>query len=273
MPRLEDLDQFDEVELKIKGLDVHVYASHVTPGPAFVLIHGLGVSSRYFGPLAKELSQYGRVLVFDLPGFGAAEDPEESPRISRFADVVNATIRELGVVDPVLIGHSMGTQVVVEALVRAPGLAHGAVLAAPVVNDRERQIPVLMWRYVSSVIKEPPASVWDSLRGMLRSSPGWLWRNFFRMLNYRIEERVLLVEAPLAFVGGRRDRIAPVQWCQRLAALRDDSSATIVDGAAHQMIHTHAPEVARVAVGLAATTAPRGAASHRHSPGLPPCGD
>lgn len=270
MPRPEDLDQFDEMELEIKGLDVHVYASHVTTGQAFVLIHGLGVSSRYFGPLAKELSRYGRVLVLDLPGFGAAEDPEESPRIGRFADVVNATIRELGVVDPVLIGHSMGTQVVVEALVRAPGLAHGAVLAAPVVNDHERQIPVLMWRYVSSVIKEPPASVRDSLRGMLRSSPDWLWRNFFRMLNYRIEERITHVDAPLVIVGGQRDRVAPADWCRRLAALHDESRAVIVAGAAHQMIHTHAVEVAQVAVALARSTVL--GPPPRPTPGLPPCG-
>lgn len=272
MPRPEELDEFDEIELKINGLDVHVFESDVVTGPAFVLVHGFGVSSRYFGPLAKELSQYGRVLVLDLPGFGATEDPEESPRIGGFAHVVNATIRNLKVADPILVGHSMGTQVVVEALVRAPGLAAGAVLAAPVVNAMERRTPLLMWRYIQSVVKEPPSSIVDSLRGVFRSGPEWLWRNFFPMLNYRIEEGITRVQAPLVIVGGRRDRVAPADWCQRLAALRDDSRAVIVEGAAHQMIHTHAVEVARLAVELAGAPLATDEPTQRSSPGLPPCG-
>ena len=35
----------------------------------FALVHGLGVSSRFFVPLANALAPYGRVLLFDLPGF------------------------------------------------------------------------------------------------------------------------------------------------------------------------------------------------------------
>ena len=51
--------------------------------PTFVLVHGLGVSSRYFVPLAELLSRHGRVVVFDLPGFGLAA-LRENPGFLRF---------------------------------------------------------------------------------------------------------------------------------------------------------------------------------------------
>lgn len=291
----EELSEFDEIALTVRGMDVRVFESDVVTGPAFVLIHGFGVSSRYFGPLARELSRYGRVVVLDLPGFGKTNDPDHALRIRGFAHVVNETIRRLHVVDPVLVGHSMGTQVAVEALVHAPGLSCGALLAAPVVNDHERRGGMLLWRFAESAVKEPPDSAWDSVRGFLRSGPRCLIRDFRPMLRYRIEDNIRAVSVPVAVVGGAEDHIAPPDWCHRLAAQRDDSSVVIVQGAAHQMIHTNAPEVAVIALTLAQAHAVRIAGTHdsradeaaagedpapadrdsssRPSPGLPPCGD
>lgn len=297
----EELSQFDEIALHVRGMDVRVFESDVVTGPAFVLIHGFGMSSRYFGPLARDLSRYGRVLVLDLPGFGKTHDPAHALRIRGFAHVVNEVIRRLEVEDPVLLGHSMGTQVVVEALARAPGLSCGALLAAPVVNDRERRAAVLLWRFAESAVKEPPASAWASIRGFLRSGPRWLIRDFGPMLRYRVEDTIREVSAPVAVVGGVDDRIAPPDWCRRLAARCEDSRVVIIEGAAHQMIHTNAPEVARVAVELArsghpadsslvdrhstlgrrASThpgtggkpPPRRSTTHESPPGSPSCGE
>lgn len=262
MHAAKELSEFTEIALRIEGMDVRVFESDVAAGPAFVLIHGFGVSSRYFGPLARELSRHGRVVVLDLPGFGYTRDPGRALRIGGFARVVNAVIHDRAVPNPVLVGHSMGTQVAVEAMVQEPGLSSALLLAAPVVNDAERHGPLLMWRFIQSGIKEPPASAWDSIRGFLRSGPRWLLLDFRPMLEYHIEERLGLIDAPVTVIGGVGDRIAPPAWCQRLATTRPGSAVVIVDGAAHQMIHTNAPEVARAAMELART-----------KPGLPLCGD
>ena len=283
MPPPQELADFDQIRLTVRGMDVRVFESAVTSGPAFVLIHGFGVSSRYFGPLATELSQYGRVLVFDLPGFGRTNDPDHALRITGFAHVVNETIRRLEVHRPVLIGHSMGTQIAVEALVRAPGLSSGAVLAAPVVNDRERRGGLLLWRFAQSAVKETSSSALASVVGFLHSGPRWLLRDFRPMLHYRIEEHLPQVDVPVTVVGGAGDRIAPPDWCHRLAGRRAGINVVITEGAAHEMIHTNAPEVGRVALDLTEFRDTRGARSStsrddagrrpRPNPGLPPCGD
>lgn len=267
----EELAEFDQIRLCIRGLDVRVFESNVVTGPAFVLIHGLGVSSRYFGPLARELSQHGRVLVLDLPGLGRTKDPDHALRITGFANVVNEIIRELSVESPVLIGHSMGSQVAVESMVQSPGLAHGAVLAAPVINDRERRAGLVLWRFAQSAVKETPAAAWASISASLRSGPGWLIRDFAPMMQYRIKDQLSRVDAPLSLVAGSGDRVAPPGWCRRLAAHRDNVNVVVLEGAAHDMIHTHARDVARVAVDL--TVQRPDSTRRRPSPGLPPCGD
>lgn len=47
--------------------------------PSVVLVHGIGVSSRYFGPLEQHLSRDAHVVAPDLPGFGRSHMPDRPP--------------------------------------------------------------------------------------------------------------------------------------------------------------------------------------------------
>src|SRR5215207_10617672 len=78
----------------------------------FVLVHGIGVSSRYFQPLAAELARLGAVYLVDLPGYGAAPDPHRDVTIGDHAAVLASLIRRSGLEGSVIIGHSWGSQVV-----------------------------------------------------------------------------------------------------------------------------------------------------------------
>ena len=105
-------------------------------GPAFVLVHGLGVSSRYFKPVATRLCASGSVYLVDLPGYGSAPNPKTPISLDDHADVVARFIREEGLTDVVLVGHSMGSQVVATIAERHPGLAEHLVLMAPTIEAR-----------------------------------------------------------------------------------------------------------------------------------------
>lgn len=102
----------------------------------FVMVHGIGVSSTYFEPLAHALHPHGDVLLLDLPGFGGLPHPKRRLTISGFADVVLAGVESEGIDNPVFIGHSMGAQVVVD-LLRRHDISTHAVLIGPPVNPAE----------------------------------------------------------------------------------------------------------------------------------------
>ena len=69
----------------------------------FVLVHGIGVSSRYFHPLTTELAKNGEVFLIDLAGYGAVPDPKRDVPIERHADVLGNLLQRVGIENPMLI--------------------------------------------------------------------------------------------------------------------------------------------------------------------------
>lgn len=78
-------------------------------GPPVVLIHGLGAYSFSWRDTVAALKDNHTTYAVDLLGFGQSPAPPEFPStMSAQADAVSVLIKEQGLVDPILIGHSMG---------------------------------------------------------------------------------------------------------------------------------------------------------------------
>ena len=86
--------------------------------PPVVLVHGYGMSSRYMVPLALELAPDFRVYAPDLPGFGRSSKPRKVLDMVELADALAGWMARIGLRRAVMIGNSMGCQVLVEFAVR-----------------------------------------------------------------------------------------------------------------------------------------------------------
>lgn len=210
----------------------------------FVLIHGLGVSSYYFEPLAARLARNGVVYLLDLPGFDGVPHAGEPLGISGFARVVTQWIEAEGLKDPVLVGHSMGAQVVVEALAATPDLASRAVLIGPPVNASERSPWRQVVRLAQSSVHESFGTRRAALAGYVRCGPQWLLRVLPELLAYRIEERVAAVKARTLVVRGSYDGVAPPAWTHQLAEALSRGSHAEIEGASHAVVYEHFAETA-----------------------------
>src|SRR6185503_2394534 len=74
-------------------------------------------------PLLPELGRHRRVLALDLPGFGHASSPpfeagSAEAGVRFFVDPVETFLREQGLGDAILIGHSLGGLVALELALR-----------------------------------------------------------------------------------------------------------------------------------------------------------
>src|SRR5690242_17673940 len=71
------LTRLDPLERRTRLGGVETYSRTLGIGPDVVLIHGVGVSSRYWVPAQLALAATGhfRVHALDLPGFGKSETP------------------------------------------------------------------------------------------------------------------------------------------------------------------------------------------------------
>lgn len=164
-------------------------------------------------------------------------------------------IHQLGLENVVLIGHSMGCQVVVETLTRHPGIASSGALIGPVVNAAERRPLKLVLRFVQSVARETASSVLPSVISWCRSGLLPTLHTFWPMLGYRIEDRIRAVEIPLTLVGGALDTMVPTSWLELLAKCVGGSTVnvTVVEDAAHQVMVTHPDRVAEQVLQISRT--------------------
>jgi pimeloyl-ACP methyl ester carboxylesterase len=104
-------------------------------GTALMFVHGWCGDHTAFAPQIEHFAATNRVVVPDLRGHGGS-DSADSYRIEDFADDVAWIARELELDRPVVVGHSLGGMIAVEAAASFPDVfAAAVVLDAPVVDD------------------------------------------------------------------------------------------------------------------------------------------
>ncbi|MGF0120625.1 MULTISPECIES: alpha/beta fold hydrolase [unclassified Pseudoclavibacter] len=214
---------------------------------AFVLVAGIGVASNYYENLAPGLGEFGPVHALDLPGFAGVPYPKRPMSIQRYAAVVGTVVDELGLVDPVLIGHSMGTQVVAELASQRPELST-LVLIGPVTNPRERSLLKLAFRFLESSAHEPFRVAMLAVGAYLLCGFRWFSAVLPRMMRYRIEDVLPHIQAHTLIIRGEHDSLVPRSWLREMAGLLPRASTWEIEGAAHSVMYDHAKGVAELCV-------------------------
>lgn len=105
--------------VRIEGTEVAVRVLGDPDRPALLLLHGFPSSSASFRNVIEPLARDCYVIAPDLPGFGDS-DPVERPSFSRFADVIDGLLTQLGVGSFHLYLHDFGAAVGLHLATRAP---------------------------------------------------------------------------------------------------------------------------------------------------------
>jgi len=205
---------------------------------AFVLVHGIGVSSRYFQPLASELAHHGNVYLVDLPGYGAAPDPRRDVAIADHAAVLASFLRRSGLENPVLVGHSWGSQVVSVLARDHPDVSDRIVLMAPTLEPGARTFWSAARNLVADSLREPPAVFVIAITDyLIRCGLPYLRRQVPHMLRDEIETRLGDLRARVLVVNGDRDPIVSSRWAEQLSGLGPTFEFREVHGP-HVIMHT-----------------------------------
>lgn len=101
-------------------------------GPVLVLLHGMAAESDHWLAVAGNLRRHFRLLIPDLPGFGASEPAAKlSFRIADQATRLGAWLDDLGVDQCCLAGNSMGGWIISEFAARNPDRVQALWLQNP----------------------------------------------------------------------------------------------------------------------------------------------
>lgn len=247
--------------MAVAGSPGALYFRDMGAGPVLVFVHGLGVSSRYFVPLMRELCGAFRCVAPDLPGHGRSPGPALD--IDGLAAALIGFLHRHSLTSVTLVANSLGCQVVAALVERHPESVMGMVFIAPTIDPATRDH---FWRsLLAASVREPlpllPILAWDYLRFGLR--------RFIRTIRYALADdiarRLPQLHLPALIVQGARDHIVTVPWATSVAAgLPLGELAVIADGA-------HAVHYSRPAAVAALVTSFRGRIEQnvhpRHSDG------
>ncbi|MBE0009229.1 MULTISPECIES: alpha/beta fold hydrolase [unclassified Arthrobacter] len=242
-------------------------AGAVTDTPNFVMVHGIGMSHRYFDRLQAELGSHGNTHLLDLPGFGGMPKPGRQLRVEDYATAIAAALDASGIRSCVLIGHSMGAQFTTELALQRPDLVTDLVVMGPVTDSTRRSA---LWHTAALALNslgERPLTNAMVRMDYARCGLPWYFTELPVMLGYSIDERLPLVTQPVLVVRGSIDSVARSPWCHRLADSAQHGQLVEIPGQPHVVHRGGAAEVARAILAFLA------ADHHAPSPALAPASD
>jgi pimeloyl-ACP methyl ester carboxylesterase len=130
-----ELQAAQHVAASLDGIPI-AFEVHGEGSPALVFIHGWSCDRSYWQAQVEPFAQEYRVITIDLAGHGESGLGRESWTMESFGEDVFAVLEKLAVERMVLIGHSMGGDVILEAARRLPGRVQALVWV-----DTYRRLP------------------------------------------------------------------------------------------------------------------------------------
>jgi pimeloyl-ACP methyl ester carboxylesterase len=280
------------VFIECDGVRLHYMDRGDAAASCVVLFHGNGTMIQDFilSGLVDHLARHYRVVCFDRPGFGYSQRPRTriwtaTTQATLFAKALD----QLGVRNPVVLGHSWGTLVAIALALRGDYAVNGLVLASgyyfptfrmdfwlmsvpavPLIGDLMRYTisPIISWAIMPKLIRTLFAP---------RDVPSKFKKGFPISLSLRpkqlkaaAEESAFLIpgaahfqlqyqgiQCPVRIVHGKGDRLIEVDQSRRLHEELPHSTIHLVEDAGHMVTYADTSGIADAVAALALATSIR----------------
>jgi len=261
------------VYLNVDRQRVYAYtANHqVEPAkPAVLFLHGAANDHSVWALQSRYFAFHGRnALAVDLPGHGRSGGQALS-KIEDLADWAVGVLDAAGIRQAVLVGHSMGSLIALEAAARHPlrvarialvGIAvpmpvSEPLLAASKANDHAAYEMINVYAHSggAQVGGNRVPGLWmmgNNMRLMERSAPGVLHADFLACNSYTAGfDAAAKVNCPALLVLGRRDQMTPIKAGKDIAARLRTVTTVALDGTGHALMAERPDEVLDALIGF-----------------------
>ncbi len=237
---------------KKTSLHYKEYAVGANPsGAPLVLVHGAGGDLMQWPTDLRRLPGR-RVFAVDLPGHGKTGGAVCAD-VAGYAEAVATWADEIGLVKPVVMGHSMGGAVVLELALRHPGTLAGLVLLstgarlrvapqilAGILSDFDGTVSLLVkWMYGEGA---DPNLLRLGARRLREVRPEVLHADFAACDAFDRRADVSRIDAPVLILCGDADVMTPLKSSQFLRDQIAGSELVVIPGAGH-MVALQQPQV------------------------------
>lgn len=147
------------------GTPIH-YLVDGSGEPTLVLIHGWSCDASYWDNQVPAFAATHRVVRVDLAGHGASGTQRARYTVQAFGEDVRAVVEHEKLEKTILVGHSMGGDVMLEAARLLPGKVLGLVAVDTLHDVTEKLDPKLLAEWLGAMENDFPAFVQGFVRAM-----------------------------------------------------------------------------------------------------------
>lgn len=104
--------------MQIKVKDWNINYEVLGKGNPVILLHGWLADLETMRPIANSLKDNFKVYLIDVVGFGKSDLPEHALNTDDFGDFLKKLLENLKIKNPILIGHSNGGRIILNAVGR-----------------------------------------------------------------------------------------------------------------------------------------------------------
>lgn len=231
--------------IKLGNLRVHYKVAG--RGAPLLLIHGWGSNVEYFANLQKYLTEKFTIYAIDLPGFGLSTAPEEIWGSSEYADLVAEFINATGIINPVLIGHSLGGKIIISLVGRNLVRVKKIVLISSAGVQLPKSLGVSSKIYFFKVIKflvQLPGikNIFGSKLELYRkkfgsedyrNANGHMRSILVKLVNEDVFELLPQVKVPALLLWGDQDTSTPLKAGEIMQKMILGSKLKVFSGSGH----------------------------------------
>jgi len=202
-----------------------------------VLLHGWGQNIEMMDMLGRPFQKEYRIIVLDLPGFGASSEPDKPSSVTDYAKTLYLFLKKLKVEKPVLVGHSFGGRI---AICYAAKYATSKVvlLSSPFRPSQKSSsnYRVKIYNFVKKY------KCLNKLRAYLKErwgSPDYKAASevnrgtLVKVVNEDLTKYAKSIKCPVLLIYGSLDKDVPISEAKELEKLIDDAGLIEYENAHH----------------------------------------
>ena len=208
-----------------------------------VFIHGSGGDHTSWIQQYTPLKGVFNIAALDLPGHGRSEGPGEQ-EVAAYVEWVKKTLDALGIVKPILIGHSLGAAICLSFVIRYATAAAAVVSVGggvkmpvnPMILEGLKQDPAVVIGMAAkfSVAKQNR----ERFSGLITQSlslvdPGILHGDFSACNGLDIAESVAAIRIPALVLCGEEDKMTPPSLSQAIRDSIPGARLALIGNAGH----------------------------------------
>ena len=217
-------------------------------GDALLLLHGWGCDRNIWKATAEVLRHHFMVVAVDFAGFGKSQEPREVWGVEEYTRSIEALVKELGVVRPIVVGHSFGGKVAL--LYASKYEVEKLILFGSPCIRIEEPLPLTV-RILKKLKKLPGLNEFGEFMKQYIGSRDYkaatpiMRQTLVEVVNEDLSKFAREIEEPTLLIWGENDTEAPLNEAKELEKIMNDAALIVLPGT-HYAYLENLPQVVNI---------------------------